>query len=162
MNGNSGKWQPLASRTDAPEALRSWLGETGSLTARVRSRCVRGFSLRVIEEVQEGAAHRRDIVMCDGDTPLVFARTLVPMDTLAAHPWLAELGEQPLGSRMYEEPGFHREAFEVARLVAGDELHDFIHAHIMPLAGPVWARRARAAFFEHGFEISECFLPGLI
>lgn len=161
MNGNSDRWQPLASFTGIPEEVRSWLAETGPLTARVRARS-ESFRLRVLGETQEGAMHRRDIAMYDGDQPLVFARTRVPADTLAAHPWLAELGEQPLGSRMYDEPGFHREAFEVARLVAGNELHDFIRTHIMPLDEPVWARRARVAFFEHGFEITECFLPGLI
>ena len=162
MNVISDTWRPLISSPEVPEEVRSWLAETGSLTARVRERCDGRFRLRVIGEAWYEKHWQRDIAMYCDETPLLFARTLVPCETLIAHPWLTTLGERPLGVRMFDEPGFHREGFETAKLERGDELHDFIHAHIMPLDGAIWARRARTAFFEHGFEITECFLPGLI
>lgn len=170
---NDNKWQPLESCEGLPGTVEDWLAEPGSLTARIRARCPDGFRLAVIDERDEPAdqpfADRepakifcREITLNCTDRPLVFARTRVPHPTLSAHPWLRELGGRPLGVRLFDEPGYMRGRFHVARLVPGDELHDYVNSRVVPLASPLWARRARVELSGHPFEICECFLPGLI
>lgn len=153
--------------------IEDWLAEPGSLTARVQSRCDGDFRLRVIDErFASGAsilgsnepaeAFCREITLGCGDRPLVFARTLVPRATLAAHAWLGALGETPLGVRLFDEPGYMRGRFHVAYLRPGDALYDYVNREIVPLGDGLWARRARVELNGDPLEICECFLPGLI
>lgn len=173
MNDTSDKWQPLESCEGLPGTVEDWLAEPGSLTARICARCADDFRLAVIDERDEPTgllfADRepteifcREITLNCGYRSLVFARTRVPQPTLAAHPWLRELGGKPLGARLFAEPGYMRGRFHVARLVPGDELYEYVNARVVPLASPLWARRARVELSGHPFEICECFLPGLI
>lgn len=173
MNETSDTWRPLESCEGLPGDVEDWLAEPGSLTARIRARCPDRFRLRVVDERDESgvtlfadraaeAIFCREITLDCGDTPQVFARTRVPLGTLATHPWLRELGGRPLGARLFDEPGYMRGRFHVARLMRGDVLYDYIDVHVTPLAREVWARRARVELNGHPFEICECFLPGLI
>lgn len=166
-------WKPLESCEGLPGSVEDWLAEPGSLTARVRGRCANEFRFRLLEERQEENAivfddvapsqvFCREITLGCGDVPLVFARTRIPASTLAAHPWLGELGGKPLGKRLFDEPGYMRGRFRVARLVAGDALYDYVNEKVVPLSAPSWARRARVELTGKPFEICECFLPGLI
>lgn len=169
----SSTWKPLESCEGLPGRVEDWLAEPGSLTARIRARCANDFRFRLIDERQEEntvvfdntVASRvfcREITLGCGDTPLVFARTRIPAATLAAHPWLGELGHKPLGTRLFDEPGYMRGRFYVARLVRGNALYDYIDSHVVPLQTQLWSRRARVELSGAPFEICECFLPGLI
>lgn len=165
-------WKPLDSCAGLPGHVEDWLAEPGSLTARVRARCAERFRFRVVDErYEEGVAvfadvepsrtFCREIVMGCGDTPLVFARTRVPAATLAAYPWLGALGGTPLGARLFDEPGYMRGRFLVARLGRGEALYDYVARHVTPLGAELWARVARVELKGKPFEICECFLPGL-
>ena len=167
------KWQPLESCDGLPGKVEDWLAEPGSLTARVRARCDGDFRLcvvgerhvnnaRLFEDVALGSIFQRDITLGCGDVPFIFARTRVPEVTLRAHPWLAELGNKPLGARLFDEPGYMRGRFYVARLQPGDALYDYVNDNVVPLSQALWARRARVELNGKPFEICECFLPGLI
>lgn len=167
------KWRPLESCEGLPGKVEDWLAEPGSLTARVRERCASKFRLhvideqhvndaRVFEDVPSGNVFQRDITLGCGDRPLIFARTRVPEITLQAHPWLAELGNKPLGARLFDEPGYMRGRFHVARLQAGEALYDYLNENVVLLSQNLWARRARVELNGKPFEICECFLPGLI
>lgn len=166
-------WKPLDTCDGLPGRVEDWLAEPGSLTARVRARCEENFRFNVIDERHEdnvivfddvgaGKIFCREITLGCGDTPLVFARTRIPALTLDAHPWLGELGNRPLGSRLFDEPGYMRGRFFIARLQRGDALYDYIDNRVMPVIGVLWARRARIELKGKPFEICECFLPGLI
>ncbi|HEX7031244.1 MAG TPA: chorismate lyase [Gammaproteobacteria bacterium] len=166
-------WKPLDNCDSLPGRVEDWLAEPGSLTARVRSRCPENFRLKVIDQRREGSVAVfddlepseilcREITLGCGDTPLVFARTRIPAVTLAANPWLGELGGTPLGTRLFDEPGYMRGRFFVARLVRGDALYDCVNESVTPLGDELWARKARVELKGKPFEICECFLPGLI
>jgi len=173
MNDMSEKWKPLESCDRLPGKVEDWLAEPGSLTARVRERCDGDFRLRVVDErhvrdtqlfddVAPGTVFHRDITLGCGDAPLIFARTRVPESTLQAHPWLGELGDRPLGARLFDEPDYMRGRFYVARLRTGDALYDYVNGKVTPLTDALWARKARVELKGKPFEICECFLPGLI
>ncbi|MBW3568186.1 MAG: chorismate lyase, partial [Proteobacteria bacterium] len=110
---DSTAWKPLDSCEELPGRVEDWLAEPGSLTARIRARCANEFRFRLLGERQEenatvfddAVASRvfcREITLGCGGTPLVFARTRIPAATLAAHPWLGELGDKPLGTRLFD------------------------------------------------------------
>lgn len=167
------RWKPLESCAGLPGHVEDWLAEPGSLTARVRSRCPGKFRLQVIDQRREDSlaifddlepseTFCREITLGCGDTPLVFARTRIPVATLDANPWLGELGGTPLGTRLFDEPGYMRGRFFAARLVPGDALYDYVNANVTALNAQLWARKARVELKGKPFEICESFLPGLI
>lgn len=169
---NTTTWRPLESCEGLPGHVEDWLAEPGSLTARVRARCAERFRFSVIDQryeddvavfadLEPSRTFCREITMGCGEVPLVFARTRVPAATLAAYPWLGELGGTPLGTRLFDEPGYMRGRFLVARLVRGDALYDYIACNVTPLEAEIWARAARVELKGKPFEICECFLPGL-
>lgn len=167
------RWQALDDCSSLPGKIEDWLSEPGSLTARVRARCTADFRFRLFDEryvrdvvlfdvLQPREVFCREILMHCGDVPQIFARTLVPAETLQALPWLGELRDRPLGARLFDEPGYMRGRFYIARLQSGDALYDYVNNNVAPLAKMLWARRARVELNGKPFEICECFLPGLI
>lgn len=150
-------------------ALRSWLTETGSLTARC-IRHSRHFAVRVLfygkarplgDEVAARRAWVREVVLeCDGQ-PVIFAHT-----TLACGRggrltrWLAGLGSRSLGSLLFSYPGFSRGPIEFCRL---DARHPLYHraAVLGPVPPVLWARRSAHRLAGQSVLVTEVFLPPL-
>jgi len=139
-----GQWQPepAAGGTVPDSVLAGWLAEAGLLTQRLRRACPDDFRVEVL-------------LRC-GDRACVYAVTEVPPATLAAHPWLAELGGEPLGETLQRRAGVSRSDFEFALLDP---------AGIAALAGietaPVWARRSRFSIDAAELTVTEVFLGAL-
>lgn len=167
-------WVGPGAATGVPPGALGWLTERGLLTERVRDRCPASFGLRIVEErrdLLERADQRfleapdarcfvREIELTCSATALVFAQTLVPAATLAAEPWLAELGTDALGPRLARTGHAQREPFEFARLDPAHALYR--RAWRTGGAGPaaLWARRARYRLGVHALVVQEVFLPG--
>jgi chorismate--pyruvate lyase len=80
--------------------------------------------------------------------------------------WLKELGEQPLGDRVFANPRAGRSPIVVAELDARHVLHKEALAHLSiqeraRAAGALWARRSRLTVEGAHILIYECFLPAL-
>ncbi|HEY3646107.1 MAG TPA: chorismate lyase [Gammaproteobacteria bacterium] len=173
-------WQPLDAWAPAarPRALWPYLAEAGSLTERLRSRDT-GFQVQLLahghttlseedtallEAKPEEAGYVRQVYLCGGDErPWVYARSLTagPSEN-----WLKELGEHPLGDRVFANPRAGRSPIVVAQLDAHHVLHKEALAHLSPqerapAAGPLWARRSRLTVEAAHILIYEVFLPGL-
>ncbi|MDD3352223.1 chorismate lyase [Zoogloea sp.] len=161
----------------APRAMRGWLTDDRSLTARIRSRCER-FSLRVVsqgkgrvmpDELAALGVHghgelwiREVLLMADG-RPVVFARSLV-VDTRIPAAWhlLHGLGARPLAAVLFDDPRVRRSPLEAARLDGRDtRWHHAARATGMPDLPPLWARRS--AFWRCGSPllVTEAFLPAI-
>lgn len=169
-------WLAPAAALGAPPAVLGWLTEAGLLTERVRGRCPGRFGLRIVEErhdaLEPGDARAlgvadprcfvREIELTCADAAMVFAQTLVPATTIAAEPWLAELGNEALGPRLARTGHARREAFEFARLQPAHALYR--RAWRTAAAGPqtLWARRARYRLGPQPLVVQEVFLPGLL
>lgn len=169
-------WQAGDAPGALPEcpSLRSWLLEDGSLTARIRD-SGDGFSLELLGERMERAdpedlrvlecndarVHARRVRLGGQGVRLVFASTLVPPQTLARHPWLAELGDRPLGEALADRPAVMRTPFEYTRIDEQDPL--FAEAlqgtDIAPES--LWTRRSRFLVDGDPILVYEVFLPGL-
>jgi len=161
-----------------PRGLWSYLAEAGSLTERLRARDP-GFQVQLLahghaalseedtallEAKPEEAGYLRQVYLCGGDhRPWVYARSLTAGPSEA---WLKELGEQPLGDRVFANPRAERSPIVIAQLDARHVLHKEALAHLSPqerarAAEPLWARRSRLTVEGAHILIYECFLPAL-
>jgi chorismate-pyruvate lyase len=143
------------------DIVLSWLNEAGLLTARMRAECAHDFRLEVVHDMHpdssQGELHRQVILWC-GDEPSVFAETSIPLTTANAHPWLRELGDEPLGERLQSQPDVSRSLF-VYRIFDSKQLP----AHLAISSDEeLWARRSDFYIGEDLLTVTEIFLPGVI
>lgn len=168
-------WLPA----DAPGALPEdagmcgWLQDAGSLTSRLRAACGDGFRLELLGEALEplpadarellddGEARARRVRMYCDDNLCVCATTLIPGVTLAGNPWLAALGDRPLGDALLERGGIQRSPFEFARAPTSHPLFTPALEGTDIRPAWVWARRSRFRLVAGPLLIYEIFLPGL-
>jgi len=161
LDAQSGHMQWHATLPAGPQpsaGLRSWLTEPGLLTARLRNNCVQGFRMRVLHDAisNAGAGLHREVLLCCGDAVCIYAITDVPAATLAAHDWLAGLGEEPLGETLRDRADVSRSAFEYALLDPRN-----LPVEAGEQRAEVWARRSTFTIGTAPLTVTEVFLPGL-
>jgi chorismate--pyruvate lyase len=173
-------WQSLQRVEQvAPAGLRSWLAEPGLLTARIRALCGERMRFRMLGPLRRARLSdelqaRLDVLdrrcllreiefRCDAER-LVFAQTVLPESTVAAYPWLRELGDSPIGESLRQaQTPVEREPLECAALppqhplalAASDDSPD---AQQLDL----WARRALYRLGGRAILVQEVFLPALL
>jgi chorismate lyase len=169
------EWLPAGAPGALPDdaELDGWLRDTGSLTSRLRAACGQGFRLELLGEALEpvptdalallegGEARSRRVRMFCGDCLCVCATTLIPAGTLAGDPWLADLGDRPLGDALLERCGIQRSPFEFARANPAHPLFQPALEGTDIRPAWVWARRSRFQLTVGPLLIYEMFLPGL-
>lgn len=158
-------WQAPAQLHLAPN-LSSWLLETDSLTARLKSKSSL-FQVQLLSEAEyalpsrlqreladaKRAVLREVILRCDQQA-MIYAQSWLPLTTLQAIAPLAALGEQPLGEFIFRHPALQRGPIELARL---DSRRLGLH-HECPRAD-IWARRSIFVLDQHPLQVIEAFLP---
>lgn len=160
----------------APLHVRSWLEEPGSLTARLRRAAGAGFGVRRLGQCfgrpYAGESHAlglprrrlaliREVLLSDGNTPLVLARTIIPPRVLhGEHCALAKLGNRPLGEVLFALRGLRRTHLEYAHLAPAEWLSGV--AVDYQLAGPVWGRRSLYEVDRVSLLVCEFFLPAVL
>lgn len=163
--------------TFAMQDWRPWLTDHGSLTQRLRARCpafavhrLRQGAARPHDDERAALALRgdrvalvREVLLLCGDTPLIFAHTVVPLPSLRG-PWrtLAGLGNRPLGAALFANPKIARFPLEYRRLDRRHPLHRAAVAATGTGHGPLWARRSLFALDGHPLLVSEVFLPAVL
>lgn len=161
----------------APEVIRSWLFDRSSLTARLIRHCNDNghgrFSVKLLEQKltiakrderevlgignNRGAIVRQVKLYC-GETPMVYARTVIPVTTLTGKQRLyGNLGSRPLGAMLFSDNSMRRDEVMVTCLRPEDELYASTGAD----GQPVWGRRS--VFYVGGkpLLVSEYYLPSL-
>lgn len=156
--------------SERPPALWDWLVETESLTERLRGHCRGDFAVRVLAVAETGFDHderawtgalsgvAREVYLCDGGTPWVYARTLAADSEPAAR--LRALGETSLGDWAFAQSSAKRGPIEVACLSTADDLYRraLPDDGIRPVA--LWGRRSMLTAAGASIFIYECFLEG--
>ncbi|WP_164852323.1 chorismate--pyruvate lyase family protein [Rheinheimera riviphila] len=156
-----------ASALELPVELAPWLLCPGSLTQKLKS-FRSGFWLQLFSEQtvtlpvalanrwQTKIGMQRQVILYLGEQPCVFGQSFLPDHTLQALTPLADLGEQPLGDYIFQQPDLVRGEIEVACFAAGLQL---------PALGEqpqVWGRRSFFALQQHELLVQEVFLAGLL
>jgi chorismate--pyruvate lyase len=153
--------KPDDTGTHPEREMHGWLTDTGLLTARLRQQCGASFRLTVIDDhvrPQPGNStdQLRRIVLWCGDQPCIYAETLLPQTTTAEHPWLKELGDEPLGETLQTRVDVNRGSFEYASLTAA-QLPADLPAQTDDM---LWARRSEFFVGNTSLLVTEVFLPG--
>ena len=161
-----GTWQSepgLTGRKPSDE-MCSWLLEPGLLTQRLRAQCGDTFNLQLVNEAQH-RAHATDlyrqVALCCGETPCIFAESRIPLATANAHFWLRDLGQEPLGERLQKNADSRRGRF-VYGLIEADRLPGSIREHLQNPAEPLWARRYDFYIGDEELTVTEIFLPAVL
>ena len=157
------QWDEPAQRPLPNTYLKNWLLDTGSLTERVQSLC-HTFSLTLLGQdtltphVNEmallGDAHEaqyqiREVLLCGNDVPWVFARSVIPHSLIASE--LSNIGNEPLGKRLFNDARFIRSAFQLCALSA----HQLGYDNDITL----WGRRSLFTLGSASMIVAEVFLP---
>ena len=159
-----------------PVAVRSWLEESASLTARLRREAGAGVGVLLLgqgfgqsfagESGLLGMSARRralvrEVLLRGESGPLVLARTVIPAQALRGqHCGLARLGNRPLGEVLFAQRGLRRTSLEFAKLAPTD--WQAAVAQEYGLDGPVWGRRSLYTLGEVSLVVCEFFLPGVL
>lgn len=153
--------------------LIDWLLDPSSLTARLKS-CCSEFRVEVLGqkiekcnalEANEDIAFgeqvlvREVVLFCD-NKPQVFARSLLPLNSLSgAEQQLAELGQQPLGQVLFNDPHLVRKCIEVAHFEQTSHLAQLVNALGMRQEHILWGRRSVFILKNKPIMVAEVFLP---
>ncbi|WP_028445263.1 chorismate--pyruvate lyase family protein [Chitinimonas koreensis] len=170
----SHRWGQPACR--APRALRPWLTHTGSLTARLIAHFPR-FRVRLLrqrwgqpnrDELRALGLRRseraviREVVLMSGDTPLVFAHSVMPRRALF-HGFgrLRRQGTRSLGATLFADPRIRRSRLAYRRVDKRHPLHPRAAVAVGALPPRLWARRSRFELGRSRILVTEVFLPAV-
>lgn len=159
-----------------PPHLRAWLGDRGSLTQRLKSRCAAfrvtplatGLARPNPDEcallgVAPGTrVYRREVLLLCNDVPVVFAHSVLPYPSLRGG-WnsISRLGSRPLGEALFSDPRIHRRPLAFRNLHRDHPLFLTI-ARLQTLAVcSLWARRSVFCLDQHPLLVTEVFLPAI-
>ncbi len=183
----SGQWQSPDEEvcSSLSTLLKGWLLDEGSLTARLKSHSEH-FMVKVIGEQQQlcSAAEACDLIKvgepvlvrevilyCD-NVPQVFARSLLPLSSLTGEEQvLANLGEQPLGQVLFNNPSLQRLRLELSsfasnssvvnlatQLAAKHDDSETVNTSKIP-SQTLWGRRSIFMLENKPLMVAEVFLP---
>jgi chorismate--pyruvate lyase len=155
-----------------PAEAAAWLTATGRLAARVRAASGAPPCLRLVEErlgfltaeqqalleAPAASCFVRQVELLGRGRPWIYAESLIPDHTLELHPWLAELGDSPLGATLAGIEGVERGPFEFAPLPSVHPLAASALARLATAPPVVWARRAWFALRGRRFLVQEVFI----
>lgn len=172
-------WAPLRQRRlpGASVQTHAWLADRGSLTRSVIASCRRRFAVDLIAQrpgralpseaalLDSGPAHAnlvREVRLCCGGDPWVFARTVLPQRNLRGPVRaLTRLGRRPLGEVLFADPTTRRVRVEVARITRRHHLFRPATVHLRRPPKVIWGRRTLFEFGGRRILVNEIFLPAI-
>ena len=99
----------------------------------------------------------RQVLLCCGDRPLVYARTVIPVTTIrGAQRRYANMGSRPLGAMLFADRTMQREAVEVGKLPKDHAANQYSQYD-----APFWGRRSVFRVSGKQLMLAEYFLPEL-
>ena len=183
------RWYPRRHifHQEIPAELASWLFDSSSLTARLVALCGKRFNVSLLSQrwqkidPEEAAAMRlghvrsalvRQVLLCCGDIPLVYARSVIPSVTVTgAQRRYANMGRRPLGAMLFADRTMRREQVMVSRLPTGHKIirqfgntgNDAARGEENRPASSdaIWGRRSVFRVSGKPLLVSEFFLPAL-
>jgi chorismate lyase len=172
-------WRPARrlNRAGIPAKYLPWLLDPASLTERIIHHCPRAFRVRLLGQARVrplrneamalgmragSRAVVRQVQLLCGETPWVYARTIIPPRTLARkfHRF-ARLGTRSLGALLFADPSMERGEVEVARLTSSERLYHLVTRELREKPGVIWGRRSLFRLGGKPLLVCEFFLPDI-
>ncbi len=157
--------------------LGKWVVDRGSLTERIAGRC-ENFSVRHVvsrfvaadrDEFRRIGLERREsafvreVFLCCGETPVVFAHSVAARKSLkGAWRSLKFLGKKSLGSAFLSNPKVGREALEFRRINRRHPLYEKSCRFLDCRPAELWARRSLFSRGRNAILVTEVFLPQIL
>ncbi len=105
----------------------------------------------------------RIITLNGHQTPLIYARTFIPQETLKSQGrTLQHLGTQSVGDLLFAYQSPQRDPIEYSLLLPEHPLFRAAVEHVQEELSQLWARRSVLYFHEHPLLVTEVFLPSVL
>jgi chorismate--pyruvate lyase len=163
---------------EVPAEIAPWLFEQGSLTRRILLHCNNKFRVEVLSQKwqrpmlnealrldahPEHYALIREVLLYCGDTPWVFARSVLPRKTLTGpRRFLGKLGNRPLGEILFSDPNIMRDDLEIAEIKKGQRMYRCATECLHNPPDFVWGRRSVFYLHKKPLLVNEVFLPSVL
>lgn len=169
-------WYPAPSVLSS--RARGWLLNRGSLTELIQQRCRGDFSVKpvfqslatacgdelaVMKLRRKELALVREVYLYCGDTPVVFAHSVVARKNLrGAWRGLGGLGNRSLGTVLFTNPLVKRTPLRFKKLNSAHPLFSRAcrRLHVKPPG--LWARRSLFSLHGQSILVTEVFLPSIL
>jgi chorismate--pyruvate lyase len=162
-------------RSTIAPAMRTWLFDDRSLTARLKAGCKASFHVQVVEqhfarvelneELALGIPNRQQALLrevylyCNGQA-VVYARSVIPLATLTGRQRrLAYLGDKPLGGFLFSCPSMQRDEVELTTFGPGNLIYEKASKNSARAPEQVWGRRSVFRLSGKPLLVAEIFLP---
>lgn len=168
-------WRPSRSvpRANRPAVLWHWLLDPASLTQRLQAVCGE-FRVELLQSAWLRPSHdelralglranqralvREVYLLCDGQ-PWVFARTVIPRETLSGkYRRLTHLGSHSLGTVLFSDKTLRRGEVHVAHLAPTHALYTRAAHRLARKPHGLWGRRSLFFLSDRPLLLSEIFL----
>jgi len=165
-------WVSETKPLHCPEKIASWLYDHNSLTKKLESH-FSSFTVEVKQQLttkpiaqlsnlfnSEDTILVREVFLHCDNQPVVFAQTEIPFSTQTEQPaTLNNIGEQPLGKILFQDPTMLRGQIEVTEFKKGSIFHELAEDLQQPIAYSLWARRSLFYLNNKPLLVTELFLP---
>ncbi len=101
----------------------------------------------------------RHILFHDNNQPLLFARTVTPIQDNTPTEWVTTLGNTPLASRLFQQEGVTRNKITQIQLNQTHPYHSLTQHYLKQPQPDLTARRSLFQMNQHPLLITEIFLP---
>jgi len=161
-----------------PAEISPWLFDQGSLTRKILLSCENEFRVEVLSQqwqrpmlnealrLNVHPEHRaliREVLLYCGNTPWVFARSVLPRKTLSGRRrFIGKLGSRSLGEILFSDPTVQRDALEVAEIKKGQRMFKCATALLAQMPESVWGRRSVFYLHKKPLLVNEVFLPSIL
>lgn len=173
------KWGSLAVwRDPQPEPkIKNGLIDAQSLTKRLKACSKHSFRVRLDSQQWErplwserqvlampdrGRALVRKVHLLVDETPVIYARTVIPKATLSGkYRGLGHLGCRPLGEVLFADPVMRRESMVFSQIKPDQDLYDEAMVDVNQVSDAFWGRRSLFWLKKECLLVSEFFLPSM-
>jgi len=164
----------------APRRWQAWLSDTGSLTQKIERHIAQRLEVRVLRDSRQTLnsdesryfhlrprrCRIREVLLCQGDTPLVIARSVIPTSSAqGGNQSILRLGSKPLGAVLFAKmphASQRKVLREITYLSKRDPLWRQFKKVYPELPSKLWARRTVYQLKGKPILVCEVFLPALL
>jgi chorismate--pyruvate lyase len=161
-----------------PEKMQGWLSDPGSFMERLKRHNVNDARITVLNEgwclplsderellgIKDRAfAWVREVAILTGNMTLMFARTVIPRETLTGKErQLQDLKTRSLGSILFKHPVWERTEFDFFNIESNTMWHEKINKEIADTPDCLWARRSLFFLHKKTVLLTEVFFPEIM